>query len=453
MLDARTGLWPDLSGDTTINPPPRRNEARREGRSHSVRASTFMVTVVIAIAASTSSCGDDREEPLERVGAPLEISPAHDSGHTTNGTHTVRPQDASFHDEGSRSTSSSPSEAAQNVTPQPAKALTLAAEGDAIGARGELDDALALYDRAVRLNHKSPWQRVARAWYQSRTNHLSQARDDLEVAVDLVERSDPLLLAAIHHGFGELRESRRDWARARESYRTALRAWSASPLARALLRVTPPTNDQRNAAEQLAFDGQKLPPQVLNTFAKRGGATPLAATELPGRGVIVVTALPEPRTSSLAAGARYRVHIERTPQQPDAGAVQPPVKLLVGETSAVRWHQAKVRALTLGTVGAAVLVTIVRIAPGAGAPEEEWTSLVTVGAGGEPELLITRQTGEQRDDPLGCRRGWHEEVSVREKSLHVVREDFVRPRLPQASSYCTKRSKTKARESINLEQP
>lgn len=420
-----------------------------------MRASTFMATVAIASACLSGGCSDDRSEPLERVGEPLAISPVSDGGRAPEGNQALSPDGGPLSSvgDGPGSHRHDGEAARPPQTPQPAKALLLAAEGDLAGSRGELNDAFSMYQRAVKLNPRSPWQRVALAWYQSRTDRLPQARDELEQALDLVERPDPLLLAAIHHGFGELRESRRDWARARESYRMALRAWSAPPLALALLRVTPPTNDQRRAAEQLAFGGQKLPPQVLATFAKRGGAAPLATTEVPGRGVAIVTALAEPRPSPHPPGARYRVHIETEPQQPDAGAVQPPVKLLLGEASVVRWHQAKARTVTFGQNSARVLVTIERTAPGAGAPEEEWTSLVSVNAEGELETLLERQTGAQRDDPLGCRRGWREKVSVREKSLQVIREDFVRPRLPHATSYCTKRSKTKAPEIIALEQP
>lgn len=415
-----------------------------------MRPSTQVIHLAYIIAALCSGCDGEGQEPLERVGEPLAISPQRDQNDEFDGgLEPTRDGDVAPVGDGSLASSAAVDEAPRQMAPQPAKALSLAVEADMAGARGELGQALTTYTRAVNFNQRSPWMRVARAWYESRTGDLTGARDDLEQALDLTERQDPFLLAALHHGLGELRESRRDWARARESYRTALRAWSAPPLARSLLRVTPPTNDQRSAAEKLAFSGQTFPARVIETFAKRGGSAPLAATEIANQGLAVVTALPQPRSSAIPAGAQYRVHIEDPTLIPDAGVAKAPAKLPIGEVSAVRWHQAKAETLTLNK-GIAVLVTVESIGPGVGAPQESWTSLVTVQADGALQLVVKRQTGSERDDPIGCRRGWREKVTVSDNALLVVREDFVRPRLKQASSFCTKRTKTKAPETVAL---
>jgi hypothetical protein len=423
-----------------------------------------LISLVAALTALGPGCtaeapGDD----LARVGEPLAIGGPRDGGSRPAGDErdAPAPDAPGAGGEGGAGDGGGDAPAA----PDPSRALSLAAAADQAGARGDLARASATYKRAVSLDPRAPWLRVALAWYLSRLGDLTRARDELERSLDLVEEPDPLLLAAVHMGLGELRETRRDVARARESYRSGLRAWSAAPLARALLRVTPAGSDQLRAVEDLAFGPaaaslSESDRAAFSGLSRQGGQEVLALAVVEGRGLAVVKSRPEPRAAALPPGAAYFLVLgagataaaaDAGPGQPqDSGIAGGPAKVALGEGTAVRWHQARARVVALGQGRPALLVTIERTTPGAGAPLEAWTSLAAVGEGGRLEVLHTRQTGDEREAPLGCRRGWTEEVVVGAGALRVTRHDFVRQRLAGRAAACPAQDRASATQTVPL---
>lgn len=408
-------------------------------------------TMMIAALLLTAACSDDRSSPSERVGAPLAVNPEQRQRPSDAGADAATPADGGGL-AGDTAAASRPRRDAGEQDrqgpqrPQPAKALALAADADRRAAEGDLTEAMAIYGRALELNPRSPWFYTAHAWFLARQDRQAGARDALERALDLAQRRDPLLLAAIHLGIGELRELRGDLARARESYRIALRAWAAAPLARALLGITPRTDVQYDAALRVAFD-ERPPERVLELFGsfRRHRPQPLAHVEHEGRHFIVSAQPPSP-AGQIAAGAHYALHILATPQdddQADAGLRPLLAPMSLGETAAVRWHRATARVVPLAQERQALISTLERTAPGVGAPLEVGTTIVAIDES-PPRVIFTRVTGSERDDPLGCRRGWREQVELTDSdgdgtmdAVALTRHDRVTTRLESAASYCT----------------
>lgn len=421
-----------------------------DGRARGPGAAAPLLAAVAALATLGPGCSDDGSGPdLARVGEPLTIAEPPDAGPPT--------ADAGQADGGPARAPAPTDPAADDggvVARDPARAMALAAEADLAGARGDLARARALCRRAVRHDPEAPWLRVAWAWYLSRAGELAAARDELEGALDAADGQDPLLIAAIHLGLGELREARRDLVRARESYRAGLRAWSAPPLARALLRVTPPGSDQLRAVADLAFDGSAgslsdADREAFASLARRGGPEVLALAQIEGRGLALVRSRPDPRDAVLAPGAEVVVALASGPGLADGGDGSARVSL--GTAAAVRWQKATAQAVTLGPGRPALLVTVERTGPGAGAPLEAWTSVVALGdAPPRLEVVAARQTADERESPIGCRRGWVEEVTLAEGALRVTRRAVVRPRLPHLAGACPASSRPRPPETIPL---
>jgi hypothetical protein len=225
-----------------------------------------------------------------------------------------------------------------------------------------------------------------------------------------------------------------------------LRAWSAPPLARALLRVTPPAARHYQAAAKLAFGGQSPPAELQRSLVGALGRFELLDFARTGDDrLLLLTAQSPPDSSGLSAGAQYVLRL-REPEAPDAGSASSVVVSLV-EAPAIRWHQGRLETLELGEGRRGVLITLERTAPGAGAPLEVGTTLVSLPADGRPEILMTKVTGEEREEPLGCRRGWREKiVSLHDQdgdgeldSVRLTRTEFVKQRLESAAGSCSER--------------
>ncbi len=403
----------------------------------------------------TVACNGAPSQPAERVGAPLAVmpEPPADSGAGAPGdgapdgdANPPNPRNAGRNGDTPRSADAGPRRR------QPAKALAAARDADRAAASGDLELAERGYAKAVQLDPQSPWMRTARAWFLARLDRQSDARRELELALDRAERSDPWLIAAIHHEQGLQRESQRDRARARESFRAALRAWSSPPLARVLLRVTPREDLQFQTALRLAFGDTELPPQVLRALGPGGIARPepLAVASAAGQ-TAIVTSRPPPNTRGpLPAGAHYSVRVIGPAGQRDAGAVPTVRQLALVEAPALRWHSASVEPVALRDNLMGFLIVLERTAPGAGAPLEVGTTLVGSNNDGALSVLFTGVTGSERDDPLGCRRGWREEVELRDDDgdgapdiVQLTRSDYTRPRLPRAEATCVRHERTR----------
>lgn len=418
-------------------------------------------TIINALAAGVVllnlSCSDEPQEPRERVGAPLSVTPPTSAadGSTARGIPGDGGADSRSEAEAGPAVEAPQPDAAPR--PQPARALAKAAEADELAHRGELAKASEAYGAACALNPRSPWMRTAHGWFLARRGQRARARDELERALDLAEPVDPLLLAAIHLGLGELREVRSDRARARESYRMGLRAWSAPPLARALLRVTPADDLQHQAAVKLAFGGRLPPPRLQQLLAKSGGRLEVLdfAADDDGR-LALLTAQPPPDPTTIPAGAHYALRLLAPLSEPDAGPGPAPLIIPLVEAPAIRWHQGRLEALELGEGRRGFLITLERTAPGAGAPRETGTTLVGLSDQEPARVLFTRVTGSERDDPLGCRRGWSEEVTLVDpggdapEAVTLTRTDFVRPRLETAADVCPERETSRDPQTLPL---
>jgi tetratricopeptide (TPR) repeat protein len=415
-----------------------------------------------------AACELDRDVPVEQIGEPLAVNPsrrvrpsrpARDSGAAADdGPRRSRGADAAPAPPLDADSPDDPLLA----RPQPAKALALAAEADRQAASGELTKAMELYGRALEINPRSPWFLASCGWFLARQGQEGRARDALEQALDLEQRRDPLLLAALHLGIGELRELRGDQIRARESYRIALRTLTAPHFARALLRITPPTDAQHDAALRVAFPESAPPPELRRRFESgpRLGPRPIAYARDGDDRHLILTAQPPPDSGPLAAGAHYALQIIRTPggegDADDPSDVASDAPLSLGETQALRWHDARLAVVELGPERQALISTIERTAPGVGAPLEVGTTIVALDER-PPRILFTRVTGQERDDPLGCRRGWREEVALHDSdgdgeidAVTLTRRDTVSLRLEAAESYCAPTESTQPPRSFPL---
>jgi hypothetical protein len=401
-------------------------------------------SVLVLLSMAAAACDPAAEPSSDRVGAPLAVAPtaSRDGGVREGGSDDEGA--ASRRESHHRPLAASLPSADGGQRAQPAKALAAAREGDEAAARGELGLAEKAYERAARLAPESPWMRAAHAWFLARVGEASEARAELERALDSADRSDPWLLAAIHHDLGTLREAQRDTARAQESFRAALRAWSAPHLARALLRVTPADDLQHREALRRAFGTLEVPATIADAFGRRGATRPEPlAFVVAGDLTAVVTARPPPASAGMPGGAQYGVRLLAPTAVADAGAPSGEVEVALVEAPAIRWHTARIEAVSLRRAETGLLVTLERTAPGAGAPAEVGTTLLGLGADGRPFVLFTRVTAATRDDPIGCRVGYEEVVEVHDEDgdgvvdgVRTTRRDFTRPRLDRVALAC-----------------
>jgi len=409
--------------------------------------------VLLTAVTACSRCDGDSGAPSERVAPPLPISgvrsdqaPAGDGAPGDAGAR-AETGDASA----ARVGVGNPS-AATAASPQPARALELAARADEAGAGGDIAAAVEGYDLAVAASGDEPWLRVARAWYLSRLGRVLEARDDLDRALDLTDNRDQLAAAAALHGLGELHQSRSDLARAQDAYRQGLRSWAGAPLARALLGVTPSSSEQLTEIERLAHGESVDLIRRLGVSRGRGGAEVLAATEMTGGEAVLVLATPRASSAGFRLGASFRLVVIGPESPVDAGATTR--ELVLGESSLIRWHLATARVVAQGDAGSSVLVTVESTGPGAGAPMEATTTLVEIRRG-TPTKLLARPVERVRDAPLGCRRGWREELTFEVGdgavgSLGATKVMVVTPRIPFAEGVCTAEERRQPPQVVSL---
>jgi hypothetical protein len=401
---------------------------------------TIRTNLVVVMAAVLGGCCDgDNSSPRERVGEPLAIS----GESTRDGSASARNDrggaDGSDPEpepdrEGEIDASASP--VLRSSAPDLERALELALEADEAGARGDLQAAASGYGRAVAADGSQPWFRVARAWFLARLGRTPQARDDLERTLDQVELGDPLVIAAAHFALGEQQLSRRDGARARESFRMGLRSWAGPPLARAMLSLTPASDGQREELGRLAYGGAVALTDRFG-FSQRDL---LALAEVDGGPPLAVVAATASVAEDLPVGASYRLIVGAEASPPDGGVARREV--ILGEASPARWHHATCRSVTLEGGRTLALVTLEVTGPGAGAPSKTTAVVVDIRQG-EPLKILSRPVGEEREAPFGCRRGWREELEIEAGSgegvpttLRAVRRTFVRQRFELPEGVC-----------------
>ncbi len=418
----------------------------------SARTPSWLLIAAILLA----QCSRGRDEaPRERVAEPLPI--AGDPSPRRPGGDAGPPGDAGEEPptEDVEADAGGPAKTGEPRTAEnPSRALEIAAEADETGAAGNLRGAASGYGRAIALDSDQPWLRVARAWYLARLGRTPQARDDLERTLDQADTRDQLLIAAAHHGLAELQLARSDVARARGSFRMALRSWAGPPLARALLRITEAGDDQREEILRLAYGDDADPARhLLKSSGSQRGAL-LAAAALDNGSLASVMAAAKTEAHGLPHGAVYRLVVGPAKAKGDAGAAAG--ELILGERSLVRWHEAAIRTVEAGEDRTLVVVTIETTGPGPGAPSKTTSTVVEV-RGGELAKLLERVTGEEREAPLGCRRGWREVLEISEeggaRAVRAVRQTFVRERIEAAEGVCAAESHRGPTRTVPLPRP
>jgi hypothetical protein len=231
-------------------------------------------------------------------------------------------------------------------------------------------------------------------------------------------------------------------------------------MARALLGVTPGASDARDEVRRIAFGPVALPGLTeIATMATPGVSAPagqlgpLAAAALSdGRNAFVV-ASPLPGPSALAPGWTYDVVVRPTATGPDGMARFP---IPVGQARAVRWHEASMEAVMLGPGVSGLIVRLELTFPGPGAPSASIATLVSTN-GDRFDVLLSEPAGEEREEPIGCRLGWRAEIALADgdgdetiDSARISRSDFVRARLPAATTPCQAREASRTARAIPL---
>jgi tetratricopeptide (TPR) repeat protein len=338
------------------------------------------------------------------------------------------------------------------------RAWKLTHQADVVAQQGNLQQAAKVCEKAVAIAPDQPWPRVAWAWYLSRTGHLAPAREQLQQVVEQ-DLSHALLKAATYHGLGELQESRRDWARARESYRTALRTLPSAGLARALLRLTPPESDQREAAERMAY-GQTLPPsRLLANYTARvapGQREPVAAIQTDD-GTFTVVGQGEPRSELLPAG--QALELLPPPQAPPKGPSSFQ-RIGIGRAPVARWTRGQLKQVRLSPTQRGLWITLRHTLPGAGAPTETHATLVQQGTAPDQAVLFQRHTARDAETAPGCRQGWRETLTLLDRDgdgtvehVEITKQQYSQPQPTSnaAATDCAEQTRTEPPMALPLQ--